>query len=288
VAPSVGPVGDAAPLLARTFGPAAPVRVAAVDDPPVLAPAGSVAGLIGLVMRSDDWPGPDGTAPAPSGTVTVQRLDHADGTRSWVVAIPGTQTWLPGSDNTLDGESDLQVLAGAADSATAGVLGAMAAAGIPDDEPVVLVGHSLGGMVAMSVAAVAAGAGAYRVGAVVTAGSPTVARAVPAAVPVIRLEHDEDAIPQLDGEPTRVAGNVTRVGRAMGDTVYAHGIEEYRTTARLLDEAAATAPGSAPAVEKVTAVLGGQGTAATTTQYRMTRTDVATSSPASAGSGGGR
>jgi pimeloyl-ACP methyl ester carboxylesterase len=170
--------------------------------------------------------------------------------------------------------TDLQLVGGRGDPMTAGVVAAMGAAGIRPDEPVVLAGHSQGGMVAMAAAAVVGGT--YRIGGVVTAGSPTVPGRLPAGVPVIRLEHDEDVVPQTDGEPTVAGGDVTRIRRALADdhpvlAAEAHAITSYLETARLTDAQEATSPGSAPGVDAITAVLGGDGTTATTVQYRVER-----------------
>ena len=112
-----------------------------------------------------------------------------------------------------------------------------------------------------------------------------VPRALPASVPVVRLEHDEDAVPQLDGEPTIAGPDVTLVTRSVAQDDLAlpggpHRIEAYLRTAQLADEGVAAAPGSAPGIEAVTRVLGRQGTTATTVQLSVTRAPAVTASPA--------
>jgi pimeloyl-ACP methyl ester carboxylesterase len=204
----------------------------------------------------------------------VERLDHPDGSRSWLVAVPGTQSWAFDDDVATDMGTNLQLVGGLADPMTAGVLAAMAAAVVAPDEPVVLAGHSQGGMVAM--AAAAAVAGTYRVGGVVTAGSPSVPGRTPAGVPVVRIEHDEDVVPQTDGEPTVAGGDVTRVTRSLADghpmlVTEAHAVTGYVETARLADGQVAASPGAAPGVAAVAGLLGGEGTTATTFQYRVER-----------------
>jgi hypothetical protein len=111
---------------------------------------------------------------------------------------------------------------------------------------------------------------------VVTAGSPSVPGRTPVGVPVVRLEHDEDAVPQIDGEPTVAGGDVTRVGRSLADdhpvlVTEAHEVSGYVRTAQLADAEVAAEPGSAPGITAVTALLGGEGTTATTSQYRVER-----------------
>lgn len=93
---------------------------------------------------------------------------------------------------------------------------------------------------------------------------------------MVRLEHDEDVVPQADGEPTRAGGDVTRVTRSLADDhpvlpTEAHDIAGYVRTAGLTDAAVAAAPGSSPGVAAVTGLLGADGTTATTRQYRVER-----------------
>ncbi|OJV80884.1 MAG: hypothetical protein BGO37_15245 [Cellulomonas sp. 73-92] len=258
-------------LLAR--GGADVVLVPRVD-PPRLAPPRGLAGILDVVAATYDEGQPTGLPGTPTATVTVERLDHPDGSRSWLVAVPGTQSWAFDDDVATDMGTNLQLVGGLADPMTAGVLAAMEAAGVAPDEPVVLAGHSQGGMVAL--AAAAAAAGTYRVGGVVTAGSPSVPGRTPAGVPVVRIEHDEDVVPQADGEPTVAGGDVTRVTRSLADdhpvlVSQAHAVTGYVETARLVDAQVAAAPGSAPGVSAVTGLLGGEGTTATTFQYRVKR-----------------
>lgn len=266
VAAVASPMARVLALLARDGG------LVPVVDPPQLPPPRGLAGLVRLVALSDDRAGPDGSAAAPKATFTVQRLDHADGTRSWVVAVPGTQSLGVLGDVPTDNLTNVELVSGVDDAMTSGVLAGMRAAGIAPDEPVVLVGHSQGGMVATAVAAAAAGA--YRVAGVVTAGSPSVPRAVPARVPVVRFEHRQDAVPQLDGEPTGTG--VTVVERTLGGerTVtsgVAHDVHTYVETARALDDELAAHRGAVPDAAAVTAALGREDTSATTLQYRVTR-----------------
>ena len=262
-----------AALLARG---GADVELVPRVDPPQLAPPRGLAGVVDLVAKTYDEGQPTGLAGTPTATVTVQRLDRPDGTRSWVVAIPGTQAWGFSEEVVADMGTNLQLVGGRDDPMTAGVVEAMGAAGIRPDEPVVLAGHSQGGMVAMSVAAAAAGA--YRIGGVVTAGSPSVPERLPGGVPVVRLEHDEDVVPQTDGEPTPAGRDVTRVTRSLADDhpvlpTEAHEVTGYLDTARMVDDEVAAVPGSAPGVTAITGLLGGEGTTATTFQYRVTRAD---------------
>lgn len=264
----------AAALAALAARGAGDVELVPRVDPPQLSPPRGLTGILDLVGKSYDESQPTGLPGTPTATVTVERLDHPDGTRSWVVAVPGTQSWWFSDDVATDMGTNVALVGGLDDPMTAGVLAAMSAAGIASDEPVVLAGHSQGGMVAMSAAAVAAGA--YRVAGVVTAGSPSVPERLPSGVPLVRLEHDEDVVPQTDGRPTVAGGDVTRITRSLADDrpvlpTEAHEITGYLDTASRVDAGLAAEPGSVPAVAAVTEVLGGEGTTATTFQYRVER-----------------
>ena len=96
--------------------------------------------------------------------------------RAWVVEIPGTQDWwpLPGP-NPFDLTGDVASLAGRATAAGEVVATALAAAGARTGEPVLLAGHSLGGMVAAGLAADPSFRSRFTVTHVLTAGhrSPT-------------------------------------------------------------------------------------------------------------------
>lgn len=282
--------GASAGLAALLAHGGADVELVPRVDPPHLAPPRGLAGIVDVVGKTYDESQPTGLPGTPAATVTVQRLDHPDGSRSWLVAVPGTQSWGFSAAVTTDMGTNLELVGGGADPMTAGVVDAMAAAGIGPDEPVVLAGHSQGGMVAMSVAAAAAGA--YRIGGVLAVGSPSVPARLPSGVPVVRLEHDEDVVPQTDGEPTPAGRDVTRITRSVADDhpvlpVEAHAVAGYRETAALVDAQVAAAPGSAPGVTAVTGLLGGDGTTATTFQYRVTRVGAAGAGAAPLVSGAG-
>lgn len=185
-----------------------------------------------------------GAEPFP--TIGLQRLDHADGTTSWVVAIPGTRSWdLAGGVDPMDNGTNLALVACLPDAMTQAVEEVLLRAGVGPDEPVVLAGHSQGGMVA--VRAAAALSGTFTVAAVVTAGSPVGSMPLPAHVPALHLEHAADYVPALDGRPNpdrptrttvvRAASPSGGAGRGLapGDVAGAHGCRGYVETAELVD-----------------------------------------------------
>jgi pimeloyl-ACP methyl ester carboxylesterase len=169
------------------------VEVTAAHPVPVPPPAG-VADLLARVAASY----PD--AGAAAGTVRVLRVVGADGKRAWVVAIPGTQDWspVPGSD-PFDATADVASMAGAIPAAGVEVVRALELAGAGPGEPVLLAGHSLGGMLAAQLAADARIRRRFDIRCVLTAGSPIARYAVPDDVAVLSLEHADDLVPALDG-----------------------------------------------------------------------------------------
>lgn len=164
------------------------------------------------------------------GEIDVRRLTGPDGSTRWIVDVTGTKSWLPlpTSDITSLATNALAVT-GASTSYEQGVLDAMSAAGIRPDDPVMLVGHSQGGMVAANAAILSAHTGRFRVTTVLTAGAPIgqVSGHVPASVQVLAMENAPDVVPHADGRDNARRPNVTTVtvhhdeGSVGGD----HGID---------------------------------------------------------------
>lgn len=178
--------------------------------------AGSVQEALARV--DDLYPGTGG---APAATIAVQRVTGADGGVSWTVLVPGTQSALP-ADHPWDGRTDLELVAGQADGATAAIEDALADSGVGPDEPVTLVGHSLGGIAAAALVSRAGFTERYRVGGLVTAGAPTGLLNTPPGVPVLHLETPEELVSNTDGrsaaENPRTRDRVTVV-RSLRDSV---------------------------------------------------------------------
>lgn len=233
----VGQVSAGLALALRMLQPAHQLRVVTSPRRPAPAPRGD-----GDAMRAVT-----AAAAAGAGTVSVARLDHPDGTTSWVVAIPGTQEMSPATGNPLDMESNVAVLGLGASDATALVARAMQAAGVGEDEPVMLVGHSQGGMTAMALAS--APTLPYRVTHVLTAGSPVATASPRSGVRVLSVEHSSDAVPALDGRPNPDTPDWITVRRELADSAdprdraagtslgSSHGSDVYLRTVQAVDRA---------------------------------------------------
>ncbi|MET0789838.1 MAG: hypothetical protein ABWY33_11405 [Cellulomonas sp.] len=276
-APSLRPVPTGA---ASLFGPlpaAGPTALLVRARPPQLPAPRTTADVLANVARSYDGSTETGLPGTPQGVISVQRLAHPDGSRAWVVEIPGTESWDLGATTPMDLTTNGRLLAGLPDDMTDAVVEAMRLSGVGADEPVMLAGHSQGGMVAMSVAA--AVGGTYTIRAVATAGTPDLPRAAPAGVEVRHYRHREDAVPQLDGVPDLTEPHVTVVTRDLGSTggpavptpLEAHSAARYVETAALADRELDGAPGLRSFDAAATSVLGPPGTTAVTRQFQATR-----------------
>ena len=240
------------------------------------------------------------TAGGPPGTVGVERVERPDGSRAWVVAIPGTQDATgPGwGANPLDMGTNVRLMAGARDDGTELVVRALAQAGVRPGEPVLLAGHSQGGMVAMALAGSAAFTARYSVAAVLTAGSPVAAQVVPSSIPVLHLEHRQDLVPALDGAPSVEGVNRTTavrdlqassdpVDRVAGhDPGSAHRIDTYARTADAVSAAGAPSVHAWEAAAE--SVLGGADSTAVRLEFTGTRADGAGAAGFGAGFSAGR
>jgi pimeloyl-ACP methyl ester carboxylesterase len=116
----------------------------------------------------------------------------------------------------------------------------MASAGVtPGQEPVMLSGHSQGGLLAAALAATPRFRRRFRVTHVVAAGAPIGRAAVPASVRVLALEHRRDPVPRLDQRPDPDRPRWVTVHRDLGVEVdeawEAHDSRRYTGTARHVD-----------------------------------------------------
>ena len=215
---------DGSPLVAATGQDARPDAVR--------PPRGLADLMDGLQLRNS----------GAAGEIDVKILTGANGVRHVLVDIPGTKDWTP-AQHTADVvgmATNLRAIDGLPTAYEAGVLEAMTQAGVRPTDDVMLIGHSLGGMVAVATARDAVRTGAFKVTHVVTAGSPVggFAGEVPKRVAVLALENRHDLIPHLDGHDNPDRTNVTTVRfdgakDSIGD---AHGIDtSYRSGAAQAD-----------------------------------------------------
>ena len=209
-----------------------------------IEPPTSIAGLVATQADLDAADGrPD--------RVRVVQVPQADGSSAWVVVVPGTQEWSPTAGaNPSDLTSDVLLMARTETLLAAGVERALVTAqeqagreGLGD--PVLLAGHSQGGIVAGALAADPGFRRRQRVTHVVTSGAPIARMPIPSDVSVLSLEHRQDAVPRLEGERNadrRSWVTVTRDLRGSGATTASasHAASRYRETAALADASRST------------------------------------------------
>lgn len=175
--------------------------------------------------------------------VRIERYDTGAGRPRWVVYAGGTidQGFVP-DDEPWDDTSNLHGVAEQNAASVRAAQDALRAAGAEPGDAVLPVGYSQGGIVATHLAA----QGDYSVPELVTFGSPTGQMDVPAAVTDVAVEHRDDIIPALGGEPRSAdQGGLNRilVQRTTydapppidGSPLEAHHIGVYTQTAAQMD-----------------------------------------------------
>jgi len=156
------------------------------------------------------------------GTVQIVELDNG----SFIVQIPGTQEWSPSrGDNPIDLTTNIALMAGR-DTELERLVGE-AMRDIPPGAPVMLTGHSQGGITAAALASDPSFTRRYDVQSVVTGGSPIARADIPGDISVLSLEHDQDPVPKLDGLDNPDRPNWVTVRRALPDSA---GIGDDTTT----------------------------------------------------------
>lgn len=133
------------------------------------------------------------------GTIAVQRYERPDGSNAWLVTIPGTDgQW----DSPFGWEQNIELMSDdperrrRADSARM-VVEAMEQAGIRPDEPVAMIGHSQGGIVAAAIASDESER--FNIQHIVTAGSPVANHPIPEHTWVTSIEIEDELVAALDG-----------------------------------------------------------------------------------------
>jgi hypothetical protein len=219
---------SAAGLLAALYSDGEPVTVpTSMTVPDSDSPPADLAGLLHHLAQVGEL----AHHPDSGGTVEVQTIRSPDGSIRHVVYLPGTDDlattpWSQDED-VRDLGTNLLLVSGQDNAYQQGVLDAMQQAGIGPGEPVALVGHSQGGMVA---AAIASEGSPYSVTHVVTAGSPTAhLDGFPPGSHVLSLENHGDVVPLLVGEdnPDSAEQVTVRFDDGVASVVGDHELESY-------------------------------------------------------------
>lgn len=182
--------------------------------------------------------------------VDVRVITHADGTKAYIVDVPGTKVWdLPGQDpgthlNTLG--TNIHLTGADLTAREQAIADALHQAGASSTDPVMLVGHSQGGIIAAQAAHDAANGGfvagghSYNITHVVTAGSPIGRIDISPGVQVLALENQHDIVPHLDGatNPDRPNETTVTFDSQRGSFGANHDTRTYYEAASTLDASA--------------------------------------------------
>lgn len=143
--------------------------------------------------------GDAGRPGTPDAGVRITAVHKPGEPDAYIVSIPGTTRWYPdGAANATDLTGNLELAGGNLSTAAQSVRLAMEKAGIPDGAPVMLSGHSQGGMIAAALAADGSFTGRFNVTNVVTFGSPVDSAPIPSRIDVLALQHAGDPVPKVD------------------------------------------------------------------------------------------
>ena len=225
------------PFLAVGRGRAVPVPAGAVSGSATAewAPARLAEVIDGVRRRSEE----SATAAIPA-LIGVREIPAVRGRpRAWIVELPGTQKWnLKSGPNPMDLTTNVQTIAGGTTGYQQAVSSALRGR-IPPGDPVMIVGHSQGGLTAAALAADPEVREEFNITHVVTAGSPIAGIAVPTDVQVLSMENSRDAIPHVEAtENSPTAAHTTVVFDASPTgSQDPHSLAAYQAGARAVDDA---------------------------------------------------
>ena len=179
------------------------------------------------------------------GGITIDTIEHPDGTVSRIVNIPGTNDTTMSDKSVRDWNSNFRGTGNNPSDAAQMVRDAIEASGIGPDEPIMLQGHSQGGGVAAQLAVELADD--YTITHVVTYGAATDRVGVLPDVEYLNLVTTQDSTPGGDAKTPPDLPNVTNVELDLesapdpdlvkaGATVSeAHSLGSYHAAARTID-----------------------------------------------------
>jgi len=163
-----------------------------------------------------DKNGNDADGNSVSTEIEIVEVINADGTSSWRVMLPSTQDWElangaiegawdpttdQGGVNDLGSNLALMLTPEQQAAYQRAVYQAMRDAGIGDNDEVMLVGWSQGGILAGQMACDPNVPG--EITAIVVGGAPIDGMAIPDSVNVLSVQHDGDIVHRLDGAPAQ-------------------------------------------------------------------------------------
>lgn len=183
-----------------------------------ITPAANIFGQVQRLQRHY-W--------SPASSIRVEVYQRPAG-REMVVYVPGTQSFLPGSKNPLNIQSNLTAMGGVVTSPSQqAVERALEQLKAGRGDKVIFVGHSQGALIAGNLAATPQ---PYQVKGLISLGGPI--SHLDLDIPVLAIQHSSDPVPQLSGGVNPMRENwVTVSSDAEFETlVDAHKISSYAHT----------------------------------------------------------
>ncbi|WP_067779882.1 hypothetical protein [Actinomyces vulturis] len=173
------------------------------------------------------------------GSISIIKTTHSDGTRTWMVIVPGTRDWSMGGEDLQDLLTNLQGVAGQPTDMESSVVAAMTMAGIQPGEPVGFYGHSQGAITVSNIAADTAVRERFTMTSVLTAGGPTAGAALPSETYALHIENADDAVPALDAQatPTSPSRIVVTIDSHTTNRGYPHMSSVYATVTEGIEQA---------------------------------------------------
>lgn len=201
-------------------------------------PVRSFEQAIGVMEELDPGEGAD------YGEIRIDKVTTPDGQESWQVFVPGGQAIKPNNVHSLL-HSPTAVDSQRTPSIEM-VAEALREVGAQKGEPIVMVGHSHGGITASAFASDPELSTEFDVPLVIAAGSPVDEHEIRAGTQVISFEHTEDVITGVDGVVREHKPGLIRIERTLANSpnsniaegkgiYHAHDYPNYVDTARLAD-----------------------------------------------------
>ena len=165
---------------------------------------------------------------SPASSIRIEVFERRGG-RDMVVYVPGTQSFLPGSDNPLNIQSNLTAMGGVVQAPSQqAVSDALSRLNAGKNDSVLFVGHSQGALLAGNLAS---SSQPYEVKGLVSLGGPI--GHLNLEVPVVAIQHAADPVPQLAGVANPMRENWVTISsdQAFESLVQAHRVSSYVHTA---------------------------------------------------------
>ncbi|WP_428833526.1 hypothetical protein [Pseudoclavibacter helvolus] len=139
--------------------------------------------------------------------VTIRTVVDADGNKSHILYIPGTQDWLGLGGNAFNGADNIGAVFGSSNKLESAIHEALRKHGVSKDEPLMIVGHSQGGLVAGNMAADSTFRSNYNLESVLVFGASIQSREIPSSVAVTQVVNILEPVPvasNVGGDGSRI------------------------------------------------------------------------------------